>query len=284
MSREVPPLTSMLFVPASRPRMSEKARGLDAPAVILDLEDGVGAGEKEEARRTAVEALRSGWPERPVGFVRVNGPATGLFETDVAALAALAPYGVCVPKCETADDVRRADAALTAAGAGAHVRLLPFVESALGIVNAYEIARASGRVVAIALGSEDLAADMGIRRTKVGAELAYFRAAVSTAARAAGVVAIDGVFVDFSDPEGLERDADAGRALGFGGKQIIHPSQIGPVARAYAPTPEELERAERIVAAFEEAERTGSGVVVVDGHMVDKPIVLQARRLLAGRS
>lgn len=283
MSDAVPPLTSMLFVPASRPRMVEKARCLDASAVILDLEDGVGLGEKDEARRRAAETLERGWPPRPVLFVRVNGTQSGHFEADVAAAAPLAPYGVCVPKCETADDVRRADAALTSAGAPAGVRLLPFVESALGVVNAYEIASASGRVVAVALGSEDLAADMGLRRTRQGAELAYFRGAVSTAARAAGVVAIDGVFIDLGDPDGCEADAAAGRALGFGGKQIVHPSQISPVARAYAPSDDEVARAERVVAAFEEAERTGAGVVVVDGRMVDRPIVLQARRLLAER-
>jgi citrate lyase subunit beta/citryl-CoA lyase len=122
---------------------------------------------------------------------------------------------------------------------------------------------------------------MGLRRTKEGAELAYFRAAVATAARAAGAVPIDGVFVDFNDPEGLERDAAAGRALGFGGKQIIHPSQAGPVARAYAPSAGELAEARRIVEAFEAAEREGAGVVVVDGRMIDRPLVLQARRLLA---
>jgi citrate lyase subunit beta/citryl-CoA lyase len=272
----------MLFVPASRPRMIEKARTLDAAAVILDLEDGVGLGEKEEARALLADALGGGWPDGgPLLFVRVNGPATDLFVEDLRAVAALAPFGVCVPKCETADDVLRAEANLRLGGAPDDVRLLPFVESALGIVNAYEVARASERVVAVALGSEDLAANMGFGRTKEGTELAYFRAAVAAAAHAAGAIPIDGVFIDFHDPEGLERDAAAGRALGFGGKQIIHPSQIAPVARAYAPSAEELARSRRIVEAFEAAERAGAGVVVVDGKMVDRPIVLQARRVLA---
>lgn len=276
-------LTSLLFVPANKARMVAKARTLDAPAVILDLEDGVGVGEKEEARAAAAAVLAEPWPERPLLFVRVNAVASPYFAADVAAIASVAPFGVCLPKCETVDDVRRAEAALLGAGAPESVALLPFVESALGIVNAYAIASASERVVAIALGSEDLAADMGLRRTKEGGELIYFRSAVSTAARAAGCIAIDAVFIDFNDPEGLERDAAAGRGLGFGGKQIIHPSQVASVARAFAPTEAERDRAQRIVDAFDEAERTGGGVVVVDGQMIDRPVVLQALRILGRR-
>lgn len=274
-------LTSMLFVPGSRPKMIEKARGLDAPAVIIDLEDGVGLGEKHEARENVRAALDREWTDRPLLFVRVNSPASEYFAADLAAVAPLGLVGVCVPKCESADDIHRAEGALERAGASPSLRLVPFVESALGIVRAYEIATASTRVVAMALGSEDLAANIGMRRTKQGAELVYFRSAVSVAAHAAGAIPIDAVFIDFNDPDGLERDAAVGRALGFGGKQIIHPSQIAPVARAYAPTEDEVARATRIVDAFDEAERSGRGVVVVDGQMIDRPIVLQARRVLA---
>ena len=283
MSREAPPdLTSMLFVPASRPRMIEKARTLPAPAVIFDLEDGVGVGEKRSAREGLVAALAGGWPPTgPVPFVRVNGTTTEHFEEDLRAAAACLPYGVCLPKCESPADVEQAVVMLREFEPGVGIRLLPFIESALGILNAAAITSASDLVVAVALGSEDLAADMGLRRTVEGHELAYFRGVVATAARATGAIPIDGVFVDFNDPNGLERDAATGRALGFGGKQIIHPSQLGPVARAYAPTDAELERARRIVEAFDEAEREGRGVVVVDGRMVDRPIVLQARRLLS---
>lgn len=281
-----PDLTTMLFVPASSPKMLAKARTLAASAVIFDLEDGVGAGEKETARAALVEALAGGWPpDGPVPFVRVNGPSTDHFEEDLRAAALCAPFGVCIPKCETPEDVERAALLLRGAERGHEIRLLPFVESALGIVNAARIAAATDVVAAVALGSEDLAADMGIRRTKEGGELVYYRSTVAAAARAVGAVPIDGVFIDFGDSVGLERDAAAGRALGFGGKQIIHPAQIEPVTRAYAPTPDDLDRARRIVAAFDEAEREGRGVVVVDGRMVDRPIVLQARRTLGrGRS
>lgn len=280
MSAEAFDLTTMLFVPAAKPRMVEKARTLSASAVILDLEDGVGAGEKERAREAVVAALAEPWPERPAVFVRVNGPRSAHFFDDIAAVAQLAVRGVCVPKCESASDVRLAAAELERRGAGPGLRLLPFVESARGVVNAFEIASASPRVVAIALGSEDLAADMGLRRTKAGAELAYYRAAIATAAHAAGALAIDAVFIDLQDAEGLEADAAVGRGAGFAGKQIVHPSQIEPVARAYAPTAEELAWAGPIVEAFERAERDGSGVVVVGGEMVDLPVVLRARRLL----
>ena len=273
-------LTSMLFVPAASAKMIEKARGLVAPAVILDLEDGVGPGEKVSAREGLAANIGESWPGRPLLFVRVNSPGSEHFEADLAAVARLPVSGICIPKCDSAADVVHAERLLIYAGAAADFHLCPFIESARGIVHAAAIASATPRVVAVALGSEDLAADMGIRRTKGGAELAYWRGVVATAARAAGAIPIDGVFIDFSDPEGLEADAAVGRSMGFGGKQIIHPSQVAPVARAYAPTTEELDRASRIVAAFDEAEREGRGVVVVDGRMIDRPIVLQARRLL----
>jgi citrate lyase subunit beta/citryl-CoA lyase len=219
--------------------MLERARSLRAPAVIVDLEDGVGLGEKATSRAALGESVAK-WPEQPILFVRVNAPSTDHFEDDLRTVALVDVYGVCVPKCRSADDVVRAETILRDAGAADDVRLLPFIESPLGIINAHAIASASERVVAVALGSEDLAASMGLTRTIGGGELAYFRAAVATAAHAAGAIPIDGVFVDFGDPDGLERDARAGRALGFGGKQIIHPSQIEPVARAYAPSPDEL--------------------------------------------
>lgn len=280
MSAGVLDLTTMLFVPAVRPRMIAKARGLSASAVILDLEDGVGAGEKEEARAGLASALAEPWPERPALFIRVNGPRSPHFVADVAAVAPRNPVGVCVPKCESADDVRLAVAELERNGAAPSVRMLPFIESARGIVNAFEIASASDRVVAVALGSEDLAADMGLRRTKAGGEIAYYRAAVATAARAAGVLAIDAVWIDLQDVEGLEADAAVGRGAGFAGKQIVHPSQIDPVARAFAATATEIAWAARIVEAFDATERGGSGVVVVEGEMIDRPVVLRARRIL----
>jgi len=273
-------LTTMLFVPAASAKMIGKARGLDASAVILDLEDGVGTGEKRMARDGLAVNIGESWTGRPLLFVRVNGPGTEHFHADLAAVAQLPVTGVCIPKCETVGDLLDAERRLLDAGAPDSIHLCPFVESARGMVNAAQIASSTRRVAAMALGSEDLAADIGIRRTRIGEELVYWRGVVATAARAAGVIPIDGVFIDFSDEVGLEADAAAGRALGFGGKQIIHPSQIAAVHRAYAPTPQELDRAARIVAAFDEAERDGRGVVVVDGRMIDRPIMLQARRLL----
>jgi citrate lyase subunit beta/citryl-CoA lyase len=272
-------LTTMLFVPAGKPRMIEKARGLPAASVIVDLEDGVGIGEKESARAALAESIAN-WPDKPSLFVRVNGPASPHFYKDMAAAAPLDVAGICVPKCETGAHVRIAAAELERNGAQDSVRLLPFVESAKGIVNAVDIASASDRVVAIALGSEDLAADLGLRRTKSGAEIAYYRAAVATAARAAGVLAIDAVWIDLEDATGLESDAAVGRGAGFAGKQIVHPSQIDPVTRAFAPTPAEIAWATRIVDAFDAAEAEGAGVVVVEGEMIDRPVVLRARRIL----
>lgn len=277
-------LTTLLFVPANKPRMVDKAQTLDAPAVIVDLEDGVGIGEKGDARSALSNLALHEWRGTSRLFFRVNGPTTAYFQDDIRAAVRCKPFGICVPKCETASDVRVAAAEIMRSGPTNRIWVLPFVESARGIQNAFEIVGASDRVVAVALGSEDLAADLGMRRTRHGAELQYFRSTVVCAARASGVQAIDGVFIDFNDPEGLHADASAGRALGMDGKQIIHPSQIDIVAQAYAPTADELDRARRIVAAFDEAEREGRGVVVVDGRMIDRPIVLQARRLVGTES
>jgi citrate lyase subunit beta / citryl-CoA lyase len=282
-------LRSLLFVPGHRRDMIPKAAASGADAVILDLEDAVAPREKPAARRTVAEALdamaSSGAPGLAV-FVRVNGLNSGLVDEDLAAAARPRLDGVCVPKCETPPDVHAMAARLLAVEDRVGVprgrlRMLVLLETVHGVLDAPAIARQSPRIYGIVFGAEDFTADAGLARTREGAELTAARTAVSMAAHAAGVEPIDGIFADFRDEAGLVADTTEARRLGYTGKTLIHPAQIAPVHRVFAPAEEEIAKARRIVEAFERATGTESGVVVVDGAMVDRPVVLRAQRLLA---
>jgi citrate lyase subunit beta/citryl-CoA lyase len=279
-------LRSLLFVPGNRPAMIAKARTLGADALILDLEDGVAPDEKEQARRTVAEALETGFPESLVVFLRANGPESGLLDTDLREAFRPRCQGVCLPKCEIPASVLASDARLRIAEdewgtARGRVRLLPMIETAAGVLRAPAIARACPRICALGFGAEDFTANVGLVRSREGTELAWARTAVSLAAHAAGALPIDGIFADFRDEAGLRADTDEARRHGFAGKMLIHPAQIAPVHAAFAPTPEEVEHARAVVAAYAQARAAGSGVAVVDGAMVDRPVVLRAERVLA---
>ena len=278
-------LRSLLFVPGNRPEMIEKAPRYGADAIILDLEDGVAPEAKGRARHVVAAALERGFPgERPV-FVRVNGITSGLLEEDVAQALRPRVDGVCVPKCDAPDEVHAVDAHLQlfedASGLPrGGMWILPMIESAQGVLNAAAIARCHGRVAALGFGAEDLTADMGVTRTREGEEIAFARAAVGLAAHAGHVEALDGIFADFRDAEGLSRDTARARTLGYTGKMAIHPAQVAPIHAAFAPSPAAVDHARRVVAAFQEAQTQGVGIVVVDGAMVDRPVVLRAQRVL----
>ncbi len=279
-------LRSLLFVPGSQPAMIAKARALGADAVILDIEDGVAPGDKERARRAVADALDEGFPDALVVLLRPNGLHSGLLDLDLSGAFRPRVDGICLPKCEAPAAVQALDARLRIledrwALPRGRVRVLPMIESARGVLQAPAIARASPRVCGVGFGAEDFTADAGIPRTREGGELAWARTAVSLAAHAAGVPAVDGVFADFHDEAGLRADAAEARRLGYTGKMVIHPAQIAPVHAALAPSAEEVERARRVVAAFEEACAGGSGIAVLDGAMVDRPVFLRAQRTLA---
>ncbi len=267
-------LRSLLFVPADSPRKIEKSRELRPDAVILDLEDAVAPAAKGRAREALSRALEGFRHPSAAVFVRVNGPRTEGFELDLEAAAAPAVEGVVLPKCEAPDDVARAARVLERAPA---IRLLPSVESAAGVLAAADLARAGDRVLALVFGAEDFCADLGIRRTASGDELAHARSAVVLAARAAGRAAVDAAFMDLEDEAGLLRDARRAKAMGFAGKLLVHPRQIEPVHRAFAPDETDVAWARKVLEAFEAA---GAGLAVVDGRLVDAPVVLQARRIL----
>jgi len=279
-------LRSLLFVPGDRGDMIAKAPGYGADAIILDLEDGVAPEAKAEARRVISRALPDVGAPQHVVFLRVNGVESGLLEQDLDGAFRPGVAGLCLPKCHSAEQVISVDARLRvqeeryALPPGA-TRLLLMIEGARGVLNALQIGDAHARTWGLAFGAEDFTADIGVARTRGGAEVGYARAAVSLAAHAAGIEAVDGIFADFRDASGLYADALAARGMGYTGKMVIHPAQIATVHAAFAPTQAEVERARRIDAAFSDAQDRGLGVVVVDGAMVDRPVVLRARRVLA---
>jgi citrate lyase subunit beta/citryl-CoA lyase len=282
----VEPLRTLLSVPGNRQKMIDKARHLPADVLILDLEDSVPQSEKATARAMVRESILGMALAGPQIFVRINSMASGLAMEDLEAVIVAGIDGINQPKPATASDVAEVVANIERLEkqrgiAGGHIKLLPWVETAKGLLNAFEIASASQRVTGIIFGAEDFALDTGIMRTEDGDELLYPRTAVVIAARAAGVSAVDTPYNNFRDGTGLEREATLARNLGFDGKFLIHPDQIEPVNRIFRPTGEEIDRARQVVAAFEEAEAKGLGSTSLDGKMIDTPIANQARRLLA---
>jgi citrate lyase subunit beta/citryl-CoA lyase len=281
----VEPLRTLLSVPGNRQKMIDKARHLPADVLILDLEDSVPQAEKESARTMVRDSVAGMALARQQVFVRINSTASGLAMEDLEAVVVPGIDGINQPKPATASDVAEVSAAIerreTERGIeGGHIKLLPWVETARGLLNAFEIASASPRVVGIVFGGEDFALDTGILRTEGGDELLYPRTTVVIAAKAAGLSAIDTPYNNFRDEAGLVREATLARKLGFDGKFLIHPDQIDPVNRIFHPTEEEISRARRVVATFKEAESQGLGATSLDGKMIDTPIANQARRLL----
>jgi citrate lyase subunit beta / citryl-CoA lyase len=279
------PLRTMLFVPGNKSRMLDKARTAAADAVILDLEDGVPPAEKRVARTTVRQALEAG-SYGPQVILRINALPTGLAEEDLRATFGPNIAAVCLPKAEAATEVLRlaslvAELEREQALEDTSVDILLMVETARGLHHAYEIAGTSQRVRALCLGGEDLARDLGATRTREGQELLFARSQMLVAARATGVLAIDTVWTDLNDPQGLEIESHQVRHMGYSGKLIIHPNQVEPVHRGFAPAAEEVIYAQRVIEAFEGASLGGSGVVALDGQMIDAPVVARAREILA---
>ena len=286
MNRDEPAmLRSLLFVPGNRADMLEKALGLAPDALVPDLEDSVPPAEKAKARDIVASFLPRLAQAGIAVIPRANPASTGLLEDDLAALVGPDIFGITVGKIGDASDLGHVEAHIERLEAEAglekgRVRLVPWIETARAVVNAYEICSASPRVVAVAFGAEDFTNDMEIERTEDALEIVYPRQVVGVAARAAGVLVLDTPWVAFRDTDGLKRDARAARGLGFRGKFAIHPSQIGPINEAFAPTEAEVEYARRVVSVFEEAEESGSGATSLDGKMIDIPVVRRARGLL----
>ncbi len=265
---------SRLYLPGTQPKLFTNA-GLHQPdGVILDLEDSVAPAEKDAARTLVRNALRAVDFYGAERMVRINQGQMGL--DDLAWLIPHNVHLVLIPKVESPEQVRAVADRIEAIGTDHEVYLLPILESALGCWRAYDIGVAHPSVVALSIGLEDYTADIGTQRTLKGDESLWARAQVLNGARAAGVQPIDTVFSDVNDMEGLRASVLEAKALGFVGKGCIHPRQIAPIHDAFAPTHDEIDKAKRIVLAYDDAQSRGLGVVSLGSKMIDAPVVKRA--------
>src|SRR2546428_11641829 len=283
------PMRSLLYTPGHREPMVARvlsgALGTTPDVALLDLEDGVPAAEKDNARRVVAAALaRDG--ALCLRFVRIGRSSSDQAEADLAAVVRKGLDGLVVPKVARAEELEIADEMIAERERAAGLRersvaVIASVESAAGLLDAPRIARGP-RVIALMFGSEDFANDLGLpaRREGEAAEMLFARSAIVVAAAAARVPAIDGIWADFRDSAGLRADALRGRRLGFSGRQCIHPDQVAVVNEVFSPSSAEVEHARRVVAAFEDGVAKGLGAVALDGEMLDAPIVERARRIL----
>jgi citrate lyase subunit beta/citryl-CoA lyase len=271
---------SRLYLPGNDPKLAVNA-GIHGPdGIILDLEDSVAPAEKDAARilvRNTLVSVDFGGAER---MVRINQLPLGLEDLD--AIIPQRPNLILIPKCESAQDVRAVAERIATLheGRGHDIHLMPIIESAAGTLRALDIAMADPAVVALAIGLEDYTADIGAERTLEGTESFWMRGMVLNAAKAAGVQAIDTVFSDVNDMDALLASCREAKSLGFDGKGCIHPRQIPVVHRGFAPREAEIDRAKRIVLAFDEAQAKGLGVVSLGSKMIDPPVVKRALRVI----
>lgn len=279
-------MRTSLYAGGTSPVKMIQAGFYNEDCLVYDLEDSVSAGEKDAARFLVYNAVKY---QRPAGkyiLIRVNGLYSQELDEDLEAAVRAQPDAIRLPKVEYAQEVQRVDEKITAIEKKAGlpvggIKLWCNIESYLGVLNAREIAKASPRVAAMALGAEDFTASMSAQRTKPGWEIFYARNAILMACREAGISAQDAVFSDINDSEGLEKDLEMTRVLGFDGKTCIHPRQIDEVNACFTPSPKEIRNAQRVLDALEEAARNHTGVCTLDGGMVDKPMELRARSTLA---
>ena len=275
------PRRSLLFMPGSNPRALEKARALPADGLIFDLEDAVAPEAKDAARGMVAAALAAGGYGGRELVLRVNGLDTPWGHADLAAAATMPVDAVLLPKVEDPDRVRLAAALLDTLGAPRRLELWCMVETPLGILNAREIAAASPRLAALVVGTSDLTKDLHALPSPDRLALLPALGLALLAARAHGLAALDGVHLDLADDEGFALACRQGRALGFDGKTLIHPKQIDGANAAFAPSAEEIAWSRRVIAAHAAAMRSGKGVVLVDGKLVENLHVDNARRVLA---
>lgn len=288
------PMRSLMFVPAHRERMVQRALGLgefgpsDLDVALLDLEDGVPPASKEEARRLVADVLgRSQGDAGPMRYVRIRRALSDDGAADLDAIVRSGLGGIMAPKVARADEVEWLSGELDAREREAKIppgtiRIIPSIESAAALIEAPRIAKAADRVIGLAFGSEDFALDLGLPTKREGeaADLLYARSATVVAAVSAGKLAFDGIWPDIEDAAGLRADSQRARRLGFSGKTLIHPSQVTVANEIFSPTAEEVDEARRVVRAFDEALARGQGAVALDGRMLDAPVVDRARRVL----
>ncbi len=279
------PRRSMLYMPGSNARALDKAKTLDADALILDLEDAVAPDAKAEARAQVCAALAAGGFGFREVLVRVNGFDTPWGQADMTAAAVSGADAVLVPKVNSAEDVRKAALALTAAGAPASLALWIMIETPLSLLNMAEIAACASdpanRLAGFVLGTNDLAKETRARIVPGRAPMMPWLMTAIAGARAAGLAVMDGVYNDFRNEEGFARECAEAVDLGFDGKTLIHPSQIGPCNAAFSPPEEEVAWARKIIAAFAQAENAAKGVLQIEGRMVERLHAEMGQKLVA---
>ena len=276
---------ALLYMPGDDRRKIEKATTLGVDSICMDLEDGVAVSRKAEARAVIADAVKEldfGDSEK---CIRINSIGSGLEKRDLAAALAVEPNAIVIPKIETAAQVKWVSERieiyeLTSRLSVGSIRLLIGVETAKGILNLKEIAESDKRLEDIIFGAEDYAASIGATRTKEGIEVLYARSAVVTACAANDLQAIDMVYIDFRDTEGVRVEAQQGAGLGFSGKQIIHPDQVAPVQEAFTPSDDAIEYARRVVESFKASQKEGKGAYALDGKMIDMPLLKNAQKVL----
>ncbi len=277
---------SLLYVSASKPGSISQAPFYGSDCIIYDLEDSVSVTEKDAARFLIFNTLKKKRPENIEIIVRVNGMDTPFAKQDLEAIVRVKPDVIRFPKIEKPKDVKIADEYISKVEAEAGIevgstKIIAGMETHTGVLNAREIAKSSKRIVAISIGGEDFTASMKTTRSVEGLEMFYARNAILLAAREAGVQALDTIFSDINNEEGLIEDTILIKKLGFDGKYLIHPRQVEPVNNVFTPNEKEIKGAKRILNALEEANKKNLGVVALDGKMIDAPVVERARRVMA---
>lgn len=275
---------TMMFVPGNNPAMMADAHIYGPDSIMLDLEDSVTMTEKDAARLLVYNALKTIDYGDTEMVVRINPLNTPYGKKDIEAVVKAGVDVIRMPKTETAEEVveveREIEKVEKELGCLGRTKIMAAIESALGVVNAYAIATASPRMMGIALGAEDYCANLKTQRTPDGDELRLARETIVVAARAAGIDALDTVYSNLNDMETFRKEVEFIHRLGFDGKSIINPRQIEIVNEVFAPTEKAIEKARTIIAAIKEAEKKGSGVIAVNGKMVDRPVVIRAQRTI----
>ncbi|RMA44234.1 HpcH/HpaI aldolase/citrate lyase family protein [Rhodophyticola porphyridii] len=280
MDHRARPYRSVLYIPGSKPRAMDKARSLPVDAIIFDLEDAVAIDEKATARALLAETLAAGGYDPRAQIVRINGFDTDWGAQDLDTIATISPQAILLPKVNSAADIEALATRLDARAETAQTTIWAMMETPLGIMNAAQIA-AAPRMAGFVMGTNDLAKDLGTRQHADREPLLTALQLCLLAARAHGLVCVDGVYNAFKDEDGLGRECRQGRDMGFDGKTLIHPAQVATANAAFAPSAKEIDLASRQIEAFDAATAAGQGVAVLDGRIVENLHVESARATLA---
>ena len=274
---------SLIFVPGNNPRFLEKAKKIQADIICFDLEDSVPDDEKTSARKLIKNALKSRSEYSSSIFVRTNSPLSGKISSDLKEIIQKGIDGIVIPKVNNISELKKIQKILSGLEKSKKlkpIQIIPSIESAEGVVNSYLIASFGKRVTAIVFGIFDLLNDLGVEYTKDSPGGKYSRYKIPVDAAAAGISAIDGIWQDLKDLEGLEKDCNFGKSLGYAGKSVIHPDQIPTVHQSFYPNKTEISWAEKVCKVYLESTKKGKGATTVDGKMIDEVHYKQAKALL----